>query len=206
MLITHSYLGTNRNGARCLFFLLFQDYIEAENGFSKEVAMELEQFARDLGDFGFVVKPFTGDISAINSNIIDKRWTEEERYKLKRTPALLMIDRDFDDFDPSQDRWALIQLDTSIQSAAKLRSLLGQIADTVKSDQIQSLSFSKRLSTLRDRPAAPMSAALETYLAVSLEVSRKASEAAKSHKAHSVKPRAPVAHRVALRDQRGGRA
>ncbi len=131
MWITHSYLGTNRNGMRCLFFLLFQDYIEAENGFSKDVAAEIERFARDMGNFGAVVKPFAGDVSDVNRDILSKQWTEEQREELRRTPALLMIEQDFDDFDPSAHPWVVIHLEASNQGAAQLRSVLRQITDAV---------------------------------------------------------------------------
>ena len=62
MWITHSYLGTTRGRMRCLFFLLYEDYIETQTQFARELDLELERFARNLGDRGAVVRPFLGDI------------------------------------------------------------------------------------------------------------------------------------------------
>lgn len=132
MWITHSYLGTNCNGMRCLFFLLLRDYIEADNGFSKDVTAEIERFARDIGNFGAVVKPFAGDVSNVNRDISSKKWTEKQKEDLLRTPALLMIDKNFDEFDPSKHSWVVIHLEPSNQGATQLRSVLKLITDAVK--------------------------------------------------------------------------
>jgi hypothetical protein len=100
MWITHSYLGTTRNGLRCLFFLLFEDYIEAQHGFSKELNLEIERFARNMGNFGAIVAPFAGDVPAVQQSILDKSWSPSELDLVRNTPAMLMIDKDFDEFDP----------------------------------------------------------------------------------------------------------
>ena len=52
MLITHSFLGVNQGDYRCLFFLLFEDYIETQYQFVRELEPHLERFARNLGDSG----------------------------------------------------------------------------------------------------------------------------------------------------------
>jgi len=54
MWITHSYLGTTRGDVRCLFFLLYEDYIAAQSGLSEPVRQEIERFARNMGEFGAV--------------------------------------------------------------------------------------------------------------------------------------------------------
>jgi hypothetical protein len=113
-----------------LFFLLFEDYIDAQRGLSDEVKTELERFARNLGDSGALVAPFPGDAPTTQLNVLDKHWTEEERDELRNTPAMLMIDTDFDDFDPRSHSWILFHFDRSFVDrtyAAKLRSLLANI-------------------------------------------------------------------------------
>ncbi len=134
MWITHRYLGTTRHGLRCLFFLLFEDYIEAQAGFSNEVTQELERFARNMANFGAVVKPFAGDVAATRKSILDKRWSERELELLRNTPAMLMIDRDFDEFDPQNHPWVLFHFGRGNQDAAKIRSLLEKISDAVRTE------------------------------------------------------------------------
>lgn len=130
MWITHSYLGTTRGGTRCLFFLLFEDYIDAQRGLSDDVKAELERFARNLAGAGALVAPFPGDAPTTQRNVLDKPWSEAELRELRQTPAMLMIDTDFDDFDPRRHSWVLFHFDRSTYDnayAAKLRSLLEKI-------------------------------------------------------------------------------
>jgi hypothetical protein len=134
MWITHSYLGTTRDGTRCLFFLLFEDYIEAQAGFSKELNLEIERFARNMGNFGAVVAPFAGDVPETRKSIVDKEWSEEEKVLLRNTPAMLMIDRDFDDFNPRAHPWVLFHFGRDVQDAAKFRSLLQKVSDAVATE------------------------------------------------------------------------
>ncbi len=78
MHITHSFIGTIRKPYRCLFFLLLEDYIEAQTHFARELDLNLERFARNLGDSAALVRPFTGDIDTVRQQVLDKQWSEAE--------------------------------------------------------------------------------------------------------------------------------
>jgi hypothetical protein len=136
MWITHSYLGTTRGGVRCLFFLLFEDYIEAQRGLSDEVKSELERFARNLGDAGAVVAPFPGDVPATRQSVLDKAWTDPEINEVRQTPAVLMIDTDFVAFNPRLHSWVLFHFDRAPDKdyAPKLRSLFEKVAQAAGAD------------------------------------------------------------------------
>lgn len=110
MHITHSYLGTTKGRFRCLFFLLLEDYIEAQSQFGRDLDQALERFARRMGDSGVLVRPFTGDIESTRSHVLNKPWRPSELAEISRTPGLLMIDVDFDIFDPRQHRWLFVHL------------------------------------------------------------------------------------------------
>jgi hypothetical protein len=131
MRITHSYLGVGLGGARYLFFLLYQDYLEAEATLSRELNVELQRFARNLKGFGAVVAPFAGDAEASRQHVLNKRWPADAAAMLRRTPALLMIDIDFDEFDPSRHRWAAIHLETGPDAASQTGALLGRLAAAI---------------------------------------------------------------------------
>lgn len=134
MWITHSYLGTTRGGVRCLFLLLFEDYIEAQSGLSQELKLEIERFARNMANFGAVVTPFTGDAEETHASVGDKHWSPRERELLHNTPAMLMIAEDFDAFDPRAHSWVLFHFGRhSDQDAGQFRSLLQKISDAVAS-------------------------------------------------------------------------
>jgi hypothetical protein len=108
MHITHSYMGSVMGPFKCLFFMLIEDYIEAQSQFVRDLDQELERFARKLGNSAAVVKPFTGDIDAVRSQVLDKNWTENELREVTNTPGLLMINQDFDVFNPRLHPWMII--------------------------------------------------------------------------------------------------
>lgn len=157
MWITHSFLGTTRGRTNCLFFLLFEDYIDAQRGLPDEVKAELERFARNLGDFGALVAPFPGDAPSTHMSALDKPWTEEEQRELRQTPAMLMIDKDFDDFDPRIHSWMLFHFDRSARHdgsyAPKLRSLLAKIV-AATSDQEEADPFAVVRSAIKSEAVA----------------------------------------------------
>ena len=141
MWITHSYLGTTRGAARCLFFLLYKDYVDTQLTFAKDFDQEIERFARNLGEAGVVVKPFLGDIENTHSSFLEKAWTPPQIQPLQKTPAMLMIDVDFKAFDPRNNRWVLLTFGDSYwhsqdSDKAQLRALLKHIAEAVLNYEI----------------------------------------------------------------------
>src|ERR1700731_3453571 len=105
MHITHSYLGITRGTFRCLFFLLVEDYIEVQSAFMRELDPALERFARNMKTSGVLVRSFSGDIESTKLHVLEKPWTDAQRGEILNTPGLLMIDVDFDNFDPREHRW-----------------------------------------------------------------------------------------------------
>ena len=137
MWITHSYLGTTRGKMKCLFFLLYEDYVKTQSQFARELDLELERFARNLGNSGAVVRPFLGDIEKTKSHIFEKPWDERERKELYKTPSLLMINVDFDEFDPREHPWFLLHFsdkmrEIGISGAQEFRTVFYQLAEAVK--------------------------------------------------------------------------
>jgi len=110
MHITHSYIGQTVGRFRCQFFLIFEDYVETQTELMKELEPYLERFARNLGDKGAVVRPFMGDIETVRDHVLNKNWSREELAMVGTTPGLLMIDVDFDEFDPREHPWVHIGL------------------------------------------------------------------------------------------------
>jgi hypothetical protein len=105
MHITHSFKGSVQGKFRYSFFLLYEDYIEAQSSFVREIDLLLERFARNLGDDGVVIRPFLGDIEKTKGDILSKKWTDKENREFRNTPGLLVIDKDFDEFNPREHQW-----------------------------------------------------------------------------------------------------
>ncbi len=108
MRISSRYVGTTLGASRFLFFVLYEDYVQAQQGFVRELDLYLERFARNLGDAGAVVKPFLGDIDQARVDVFAKPWTRRELLEIGKTPGLLMISTDFDSFSPRDDPWLLL--------------------------------------------------------------------------------------------------
>jgi hypothetical protein len=118
-----------------LFFLLVEDYIEAQSRFVRDLDQALERFARRMGDSGVLVRPFTGDIETTRSHVLSESWRPNELTEISRTPGLLMIDTDFDEFDPRQHRWLFIHLGERAESnrsaAQKFAEMSTELAEAV---------------------------------------------------------------------------
>lgn len=174
MHITHSYVGTSQGKYRCMFFMLLEDYIEAQSSFVKELDLELERFARNLGETGAVVRPFSGDIETTKTHIMEKNWPQEEIEGLHNTPGLLMLNVDFDEFDPRKHPWIYFHLgeklfgdedktkiDTEKENAKSLFSAITKIVENPESDifseieeHIDKISPSEFLSIIEAKPGA----------------------------------------------------
>lgn len=148
MWITHSYVGTTKNGVRCLFFMLLEDYFEEQTQFARELNLELERFARNLGDSAAVVRPFSGDIEQTRQGVLDKNWTPEEFEEIEKTPSLLMISTDFDEFDPQEHPWVLFNLGSRIYEgvpgAYRFRDPLAAITDAVANEDVDPFEVAHR--------------------------------------------------------------
>ena len=105
MHITHSYKGSVQGSFRYSFFVLYEDYIQAQSSFSRDFDLLLERFARNIRDEGVVVRPFLGDIEKAKGDVLSKHWTPKQLRELQKTPGLLVIDKDFDEFDPQEHQW-----------------------------------------------------------------------------------------------------
>jgi len=110
MHITHSFRGSVQGKFRYSFFVLYEDYIQVQSSFVRELDLLLERFARNLQDDGVVIRPFLGDVESTRSDVLSKAWTEKEKKELNNTPGLLVIDKDFDEFNPREHQWFYLNL------------------------------------------------------------------------------------------------
>ena len=131
MLITHTYLGTTLGEYRCLFFLLLEDYVENQRAIRTGLDERLERFARLLGKDAALVKAFQGDIGVARTDVLAKNWPDEWSEEIMRTPSLLMIDEDFDAFDPRRHQWLHIRLGD--REVCDVDGVLNAIVDVISS-------------------------------------------------------------------------
>jgi len=85
--------------------MMYEDYIDTQRSYVRELKKLLTRFARNIGSSAPLVEPFVDDISTTKQQILDKPWDEKTKREICRTPGMLMINVDFDEFDPQNDPW-----------------------------------------------------------------------------------------------------
>lgn len=105
MQITSTFIGQiKEEGMNSLFFFLTEDYIQTHRRIKEDLQPILTRFARSLEKAKLVV-PFAGDEGATKRDVLEKNWTQRQREQIERTPGILIIDVDFDKFDPQANHW-----------------------------------------------------------------------------------------------------
>lgn len=133
MHITHSFKGSVQGKFRYSFYLLWEDLFQTRLSFVQDFDLLLQRFARDLREDGVVVQPFPNDIDTTRQHVLGKRWTEEESKQLMETPGLLVIDKDFDEFNPRQHKWVYLAFGREVvDSRASIKDYEDVLAALVK--------------------------------------------------------------------------
>jgi hypothetical protein len=111
-----------RGGVDYLFFLLTEDYIQGHKKIAESLMPLLEDFARDLGNAGALVRPFPGGEKATLGDALQKHWCRDRIQPRKSTlPALLVTDVDFDDFEPYVNNHLYISLRDAMDHNGEIR-------------------------------------------------------------------------------------
>jgi hypothetical protein len=128
-------MGSIQGNFRYSFYLLFEGYIEAQSSFVQDFDLLLERFARNIGDAGVVVRPFLGNLEATRTHILNKDWTREENMEFRNTPGLLVLDKDFDIFNPREHRWMYLNFGGKVYDSPvpirEYEDILDELADVV---------------------------------------------------------------------------
>ena len=127
MYLTHSFLAIKKGHLDHLFFYLTEDYVENQIKLKEQLTPLLTEFARNLLDKGAVVKAFEKDIAVVSKEVeqkfdqkfsIDKIVSFNQRIE---TPGLLVINSDFDTFNPKENEWLYISFRDYIDDYGNLR-------------------------------------------------------------------------------------
>ena len=123
MWLTSSFLGVKKGTVDHLFFVITQDYIEDNRRIREALDPLLIKLGRDLGSSGAVVRPFPNDANKTLEEFMSiDGWTDAERQEIRdKTPALLVIESTFEDFDPRTSRYVFISLRDSMDEFGNVR-------------------------------------------------------------------------------------
>jgi hypothetical protein len=129
-----------------MFFYLTEDYIQEQTKLKEKIDPILEDFGRNLLSKGAVVKAFDKDIHKVNQEVMDK-WTQQEDLKKvvfygdeNQTPGLLMINVDFQIFNPHKHQWLYVSFRDYMNEFGEIKifeiqSLLANLAKICNSNQ-----------------------------------------------------------------------
>jgi hypothetical protein len=124
MYVTTRFIGTKRGDLNYLFFLLTEDYIREAKQIMSSLTPLLTKFARDLGADAALVTPFQGDEKSTLGDALDKfryRSDYDKRGFTQKLPSILVIDVDFDAFDPRYCNHLLISLRDSMNEYGQVK-------------------------------------------------------------------------------------
>lgn len=145
MFVTHSFLGIKKGQLNYLFFYLTEDYVQQQKALKEQLDPLLEEFGRNLLDKGAIVKAFSNDVEKTNKEVQNK-WEQIDLRDVvffndnNQMPGLLLIDEDFDEFNPKSDQWLYISLRDYMNEFGQikifeLQSLLKTLSEICNSDQ-----------------------------------------------------------------------
>jgi len=145
MFVTHSFVGIKKGQLNYLFFYLTEDYVQQQETLKNQLEPLLEEFGRNLLDKGAIVKAFGRDVENTNQEIKNK-WEQTDYRDVvffnedNQMPGLLLIDTDFNEFNPKSDQWLFISLRDYMNEFGQVRifelqSLLKALADICNSEQ-----------------------------------------------------------------------
>ena len=126
MYVSCRYLGIKKGNLKYLFLLLIEDYQDSIGQIRDSLRPLIEHFARDLGHHGAVIVPFKGDASDNLCNVLEKAgWRKDEsdmwEWFRNNCPAILIIDRDVDVFNPKEQPYIIISLRQSMDEMGNVK-------------------------------------------------------------------------------------
>lgn len=144
MNITSNYLAQSTKSYKCYFYMFYEDYVQTQMSFMKDLSLLLQRFARDLGDEASLTIPFMEDIEEIKGNVLNKKWTLEQRKMIEKTPGLLMTDVEFSNFQPQKNDWVYFSFNPQ-NTIEEIEILLKELATIVKKGQANILKEAQQM-------------------------------------------------------------
>lgn len=137
MYLTHSFVAIEKGSLDYLFFYLTEDYIEDQVRLQEQLQPLLQEFGRNLFDKGAIVQAFSKEVTNTKKEVVDKWKQQEDLHDVvffsneKHTPGLLIIDKDFSEFNPHKNQWLYVSFRDYIDDFGQVKIFdLKQLLDT----------------------------------------------------------------------------
>jgi hypothetical protein len=117
-----------------LFFVVSRRPFE-DSEEEQRLEKDLRQFGRHLGREGAVIRTYPEEARSARQDVLRRRWPQDVRAKIEQTkePFLMVINRDYSEFDPESDPWAIVWLEG--RKPDDLVRLFQRLADEVLDGQ-----------------------------------------------------------------------
>lgn len=121
MYVTTRFIGTERGKMKYLFFLLTEDYIQSQVRIMESIEPLLIKLSAEIGQTAALVRPFKNFESDTLGDVMRKKWPDGEREKIAVTSGILVIDKNFDSFDPCENKWLHISIRDLISASGDVQ-------------------------------------------------------------------------------------
>lgn len=115
-----------------LFFVVtWNDYVTV---ITEEIEKQFEPFGADLGAKGLVVRAFKNASTSTFDEIRVKPWPEDiqDRFDNEQDPFMLIINKDFQTFNPRHDRWSVLWFSDYTEKPERIYKVFGKIANKIR--------------------------------------------------------------------------
>lgn len=130
-----TFLDIEIGKMKYLFFIVtWNDYVTQVG---KELDKQFSAFGEDLGPTGKVIKSYKSAARTSFAEVMNKNWPNEikKRFNSEQEPFMLIIDKNFDKFNPLLDQWGIIWFSNFYDRPESVYRLFGALAKKVRQDE-----------------------------------------------------------------------
>lgn len=123
-----TFLDVDVGSKRYLFFIVtWNDYVTK---LGEELDKQFVAFGEDLGLTGSVIKAYKSAGRSSFYEVLNKSWPDEirTRFDSEQDPFMLVVDRNFKDFDPGLHQWAIVWFSNFYGDPGSLYRLFGALS------------------------------------------------------------------------------
>jgi hypothetical protein len=95
---------------------------------AREIKNQLEGFGHDLYEIGAVSLPFNASLDVVAEQVKSKQWPEDISKRLRDRPYMLVINQDFNEFDPRTDSYAFFWFSNLNGQVGKVAEVFHEMA------------------------------------------------------------------------------
>ena len=123
-----TFLNVTLGGGRYVFMLV--TWVDFANEVRDEVNRQADAFGLALGAHGTFVQAYPATMLQTGQEVREKEWPEDisERFQYEQEPILLVLDRAWKEFEPSEHPYAIVWLSGFNEDPKEVRGFLQQIA------------------------------------------------------------------------------